>query len=267
MLQALDLALESAQGIQKDRSVGQISLFDQLKSTSTKTSLIKVSLPEVPRWTEAENWAAEKELLGVYISGHPLASCSEQIKRYTTASATTLSDFPNNAKVSVAGMINEIRHKIAKNEERMAFVSLEDLEGSVELIFFPKIFSQSQDLLKEGSPIWVSGNVNLGRDENESAKLIVNEAMALSEVEAKLSNALHLKLPSDLINETNLIKIKNLVAENRGHCALFIHLQVQNCGEVIVKSDPSLGVSGSPKVLMQLEELLGEGKVWLSYEG
>lgn len=267
MLQALDLALESAQGIQKDRSVGQISLFDQLKSTSTKTSLIKASLPEVPRWTEAENWSAEKELLGVYISGHPLASYSEQIKRYTTASATTLADLPNNAKASVAGMISEIRHKIAKNEERMAFVSIEDLEGSVELIFFPKIFSQSQDILKEGNLIWTRGNVNLGRDENESAKLIVNEAMALSEVETKLSNALHLNLPSDLINEMNLIKIKNLVAENRGHCALFIHLQVQNCGEVIVKADPSLGVSGSPKVLMQFEEFLGEGKVWLSYEG
>src|SRR3984885_4424783 len=163
LLAALDGALERGASEQRDRKSGQTSLFGLMEPVrSPDAPAIKVgeTYPEIEAWGHKELLAFEKEALGFYVSGHPLDRYAGDLSRY--ASATT-SDFPAGTRSagphSIGGIVSQYREMITKKGDKMARFVLEDAEGTLEVIAFPKTFEKVRHVLVSDEPILCGGAV------------------------------------------------------------------------------------------------------------
>ena len=175
--------LEWAQRQQEDRQQGQFSLF----GTSTAgPSVATPSLEPVVPWSESEQLAYEKEALGFYISSHPLMAVQPQLRRLVTTTSQTLVDFQGEQTVMIGGLITQQRVQLTKNGDRMAFVTLEDLYGSLEVIVFPETYRQSITACESEEPVVVWGKAKIegeGGEQRVIAQrvLLLKDALALGE--------------------------------------------------------------------------------------
>lgn len=173
----------------KSAMSGQLSLFDIVDDTYKSDFQVKV--PDVGEFDKETLLNFEKDVTGIYISGHPLDEYSDIIKTCTNA---VTSDFildengdiavQDDSQVTVGGIISKVTGKTAKNGQPMAFVTLEDLIGSVEVIIFPKNFETCRRLVYEGSKVLVTGRVNAGVEED--AKLIADRLSSFDEVKKQV---------------------------------------------------------------------------------
>ncbi|MBD3183499.1 DNA polymerase III subunit alpha [Candidatus Poribacteria bacterium] len=259
LLAALDSAMEAGQSAQKDREVGQVSLFDFAESFSTEAQ----KLPEVPKLGDMEKLAMEKEILGFYISGHPLMRYDDIIKEYTNANTTNLDDFESEDKISLAGMINSIRYHTTKNDKQMAFVSLEDLDGVVDLVIFAEALEKCSSSLEDGKIVWVRGSLGNGQPERETHSIIVEELLCMEEAKRKFTDSLHVHLKSEAIETSLLESLKSMCLSYKGNCDLYLHFKTPQYGEVVVQANPDTRVAPSDELISQIEQLFGERSVWL----
>ncbi|AGH95506.1 DNA polymerase III subunit alpha [Pseudobdellovibrio exovorus] len=221
--QFLDRAAES----QKDRDLGQVSLFELASKEESK-----VVLPKVDVWTRMEALSFEKEVLGFYLSDHPLrgfenfskvwSSCSvlelpEYFEKAKGAQADKPKEKPkwgeprNKTRVILAGLIAEHKELITKKGTRMAFGRLEDLTGSVELVIFPDTFSKYGHLLKEEKPVLIGGGLEV---EEGNPKIIVDSFALFDEVLVKTKK---ISMRLDKIDKDDFEKLSQMLDENKGN--------------------------------------------------
>ena len=191
--QFMSVYIQILEGIVKDKKnnmAGQMSLFD-LAPEEEKESF-DVIMPEVGEYSRETMLAFEKEVVGVYISGHPLEEYQEFWKKQITA---TTADFVLNEetgrtaledgqKVTIGGMIAEKKIKYTKNDKIMAFVLLEDLVGTVEVVIFPKDYERNSTRLTEDGKIFITGRVSLEEDRN--GKLVCESVRFFEDVPRKV---------------------------------------------------------------------------------
>jgi DNA polymerase-3 subunit alpha len=134
LMEGLDAAMESAQAIQRDRAHGQTNLFGTLDPVEGP------DLPDVEEWPENELLALEKESLGFYITGHPLAGVAKDLERLTTGSGD-LPHVTDGKDVRVGGLVTALKNHRSKKGEAMAFATVEDLQGFVEVVVFPNVYT------------------------------------------------------------------------------------------------------------------------------
>ncbi len=169
---------------------GQMSLFDMMGDE--ERIKYQISLPDVEEYEKSQLLAYEKEVLGIYISGHPL---EKQEKMWRKNITNTMADFildedtgvtlvQDNSLATIGGMINDIKTKYTKNDQIMAFVQMEDLVGSTEVIVFPKTYEKYQRLLHEDEKIFVKGRVQA--EEDKDAKMIAQEILSFDDIAGKL---------------------------------------------------------------------------------
>ena len=172
---------------QKDSISGQMSLFDFMGEE--ERSAFDVTFPDVEEFPKAELLAMEKEVLGIYVSGHPLDDDRDRIRRHVTARAedfvvdedTGEATVREGQSVILGGMISEVTLKLTKKNQNMAFVTLEDLTGSLEILVFPRDFEQNRPMLREDNRIYVRGRVSLGADDPKG-KLICERMIGFDDV-------------------------------------------------------------------------------------
>ena len=170
----------------KNSFAGQISLFD-LAPQEVKDQF-DVKLPDVGEYSKDMCLEFEKEVLGIYVSGHPLEEYEGLWKKHTTAKTTDfyLDDetgaclVKDNETVTVGGIISDKKIKYTKNDQIMAFITIEDLVGSLEVIIFPKTYESNQGRLAEDSKVFIQGRVSVEEDKN--AKLIASKVQLFDEV-------------------------------------------------------------------------------------
>ena len=169
LLAVLDRMIGVAQQTQRAQEIGQASLFDLLPTSEYVSTILLPDLPEVPN-RERLGW--EKELLGVYISEHPLQSVAKTLE----GAAVTCGDINEDLvgqKITVAGMVRALRPLMTKKREPMVAATLEDLHGTVEVVVFPRAFERTRDLWQEDAILVVSGKVDT---REERLQLIVDAA-------------------------------------------------------------------------------------------
>jgi len=174
----------------KNNLVGQTSIFDFMGEQDKSKMAIK--LPTVPEYPKEELLALEKEVLGIYLSGHPIEEYEALWKKNITARTTDflLDEETGSCKlepgkqVCIGGLIAEAKIKYTKNDKIMAFVTLEDLLGSVEVIVFPKDYSKFSDKIKEDNKVFIKGRVS--DDEDKDSKLICESVINFDEIPRKL---------------------------------------------------------------------------------
>lgn len=170
----------------KNNMAGQMSLFDIVPEESRKQ--FRISYPDVGEYDKEMKLAFEKEVLGIYVSGHPLEDYAGLWKAHAKTRAadfyldeeTGASKVQDNQDVTVGGMITEVKIKYTKNNQVMAFVTLEDLTGSLEVIVFPKTFETYAEVLKEDAKVFIHGRAS--QEEDRDSKLIARNVVPFDAV-------------------------------------------------------------------------------------
>ena len=230
LLASFEAIMDLAQSYNKKGMNGQVSMFD-LGGEQEENNLkeIKYQFSEQEEMTENEKLSMEKEMLGIYISGHPLEKIKEQIKQLTNISSKELKEideqnsseeneenkvqeilkYEDGQEVRIAGIITSVKKKYTKNNKIMAFVTIEDLNGSVEIIIFEPTFLKYQDKLLEENIIMIKGRLSIREDDN--TKIVAQEIRNFGEKFSENSNKYENKKQD--VQNTETQKPKHLVID------------------------------------------------------
>ncbi|WP_429884875.1 DNA polymerase III subunit alpha [Geoalkalibacter halelectricus] len=252
-MEALEDAMEAGQRVQRERAMGQESLFGMEEIVSAGGNG-HGQLPDLEEWPDKVLLSFEKEALGFFITGHPLARYRDTIKRFATCDASSLSDRADKEEVKVCGIVSAVKELTTKKGDRMAFATLEDLSGLVELVLFPEVYQAGADLIKGEEPILVSGSLDVGE---ETCKLMVSEVIALRDVQERQTKKVHFRLSSPGLDEEHLRGLKSIIKQFPGRCGSFIHVVVPNECEAVVGLPDILNVAASDELMEATEKLFG----------
>ena len=196
VMQALDTAIEQAQKAQRDAESGQHGLFGVFADETAQEA--NAALPNTPDWDEQTRLAAEKEILGFFITGHPMEKYKEKLADLNALSTEEVGAMKRSTgkdeNITTAGLISGIR--VAKCEasgELWAQASLEDMSGKVELLIFPEAYRKLAEKVKLEVPVLIRGGVRI--EEGANAKLTANEIIPLDDARVPLPKALRIRIP------------------------------------------------------------------------
>jgi len=270
LFNAIEFAMSRAAANAKEKASGQISLFDMLDDVSDAGSANPSQIPDKsPPWSEKENLKNEKELLGVYISGHPMDRYREMIKAVQTKSIRELSSCNDDVDVRTAGIAANVQRRLTKKKgEPWAIIKLDDGDLSTEALVFPKTYKQYAILCQDESPLLICGRVSKrdafgggggdGADDNTVAKLIVQEIHPLPEslrlFGTKVIGAVR---TADEKFKEKLVGLRELALKNPGQIPLRICLIYPDNRKVLLETDENLAIEPSLEFINQLSELLG----------
>jgi DNA polymerase-3 subunit alpha len=257
MFAALDMILDSASRKQKEKAKGQLSFFDQGLSANGFEHTAN-NMPEVKEWPEPQLLAFEKDMLGFYVSGHPLARYARQLKRFTSSSIDALHQHKDEDEVKIVGLIAKIKHTVTRaKQEKMAILKLEDLTGSVELLVFPRSFQKVSRYIQPNSVVLVKGTLNLKED---TPKIIVNDLFPFEEI-YKLITAMSINLSG--LRENVFESLKGSLAASRGNIPIYLNLDTPAKSKVQLVVGEGYYVSPSEKLIKEIEDLLGAERLSL----
>ena len=268
---ALDNAMERAQKAQKDKAAGQSGLFGIFDSDITPAAGNKVeALPSVADWDEHTRLQNEKEVLGFFVSGHPMDKYREKLRNMKVVDTATACEMkpepqqfrrggPEPNEIQIAGVITGLKvAKSKKSGELYAQASLEDTVGKIELIVFPQSYEKLAEKLKIDVPVLVRGS--LRGEEDSAPKLALSSIQALEDVKLVLPQALRIKVPLHSPDAALLEKLSRLFEESPGTGKLLLDLEEP--GEFCAVLEPSkVKVSADRLFIDRVEELVGRGAV------
>lgn len=252
--------VESAQNSARKNIAGQMSLF-QISSEEMNVGDVAGKLPDVKNFNKDILLAFEKEMVGVYITDHPLNEYADKIEKLSTVSSDQLAHaaeevdttIKDGMSVTMCGMITSKKNLITKSNKMMAFIDLEDLVGTVEVVVFPKVYDKCQETIVEDKVVVIKGKLNF--KEEEAPKLLADSIVELKRVEDAIT--MKVKIPKDVPEKPTFEKIEKIFSENTGLIPVLIYMQ--NGSIIRTKSD--MCVNGSEKLVSELTQLLGEENV------
>jgi DNA polymerase-3 subunit alpha len=253
MMANLDEYLESGQKRQRDREDGQISMFDDVEEVIQP--VYRPRTPVVPEWEESQVLAYEKEVIGFYITGHPLARYERQLRLYAIANTQSLREFQDGEKVSLGAMIFKTRLQTTRKGDRMAFATLEDVQGQVDVIVFPEVYKEFGAVLETEQPVLVRGVVDWGED---NPKIIADRIVLLAEAADRLAPQVHISLPTPGLSRETLGQLKTILQGTPGGSPVYLHLLFPEEGEVVLLSEERLQVTPSEALVQHIESLFGQ---------
>ncbi len=238
MLSVLEDLLERSQEAQKKKETLQMSMWE------TSPQKEDLPYPAIEEFPESQLILFEKETIGFYISRHPLTPFQETIKQYTVEDTSTLPQLPNGQEVKVCGLVNSLKEIVTKKGERMAFLTLEDMKGVVEVILFPEVFKNASQSLRGGGPLLVRGILDLSE---ERLKIKATEIRSLSKEATSNNQILHLKIPLPLLTTSGLLKLKEVVETHRGAYQIYFHILNGEQDETVIAFSEAYRVDPSPQ--------------------
>ncbi|MEK7374097.1 MAG: DNA polymerase III subunit alpha [Thermodesulfobacteriota bacterium] len=246
--------MDQAQRRQRERSSGQVNIFEDHGGKpllDTGDSL----LPDFPEWDHKELLANEKETIGFYITGHPLSRFSDRLGMIANADSSTISRKSDRETVAVAGVVSSIREVITKRKETMAYVTLEDLKGSVTVIFFSDVYRSAYDLLHGDDPLLIRGTLDIAED---SIKVIATEATLLASAAEKPYQTAYFTIDVKKTSAEDIELLRRSLKQFPGTQDGFIRLMEERCETVIyLGEDMKLDLSWPLK--KEAERIIGSG--------
>jgi DNA polymerase-3 subunit alpha len=254
LMESLDAAIESAQAIQRDKAQGQTNLFGAIDPADGPP------LPDIDEWPENKLLALEKESLGFYITGHPLAAYADDLEGLTVHSSD-LAGVGDGREVRVGGLVSAVKHHINKKGEPMGFLTVEDLYGFIEVVVFPKVFQSSSAILQQEEPLVVRGRADVSES---SVKIIADEILSLEQAKEAFVTSVHLRLLAPGVTREFLENLDRLLKEHRGNCSITFHVTIPDHSETVLAAGNGHRVKPSRRLVRELEQLLGSDAVTLA---
>ncbi|MBF0291357.1 MAG: DNA polymerase III subunit alpha [Nitrospinae bacterium] len=259
LLATLEETVASAQKTQRDREVGQFSMFGALAPAESPAAT-QGNGKKILEWPEKERLAHEKEALGFYISGHPLNEKAHDLKLLSNFNTSNLENAAHDTEVRLGGVVIAKKTQSTKKGEMMAFLTLEDLHGVAEIIVFPKVYSQCVNLLEQDDPVFIKGIAKV--DDEGSVKVNAEEVMDFETAKARFTNGVRITVSTPGLEKETLMDLRKLMEQHKGKCPVSLHFIVPGRGEVSMRTS-GLNVNPSREFIGAAEELLGEESVLL----
>jgi DNA polymerase III subunit alpha len=217
--------LEQSQSAQKRKGEPQLSML------INRSREIEEEYPDIDEFPDNQLITFEKETIGFYISRHPLSRYQEEIKKQTNLDTSSLSKLQNGVEVKICGLVSGLKEIVTKKGDRMAFLTLEDMNGFVEVILFPEVFKAALTCLRGGDPLLVKGTLDLSE---EHVKIKGMEVHSLPESSSSPGKPLHLKISLSGLTPSRLVDLKEIIEANRGSIKVLLHFIDMNNRETIV---------------------------------
>jgi DNA polymerase-3 subunit alpha len=267
---AVDKAMERAQKAQKDAAQGQSGLFGLFNEGPVHGNSGD-DLPKVPDWEESVRLANEKEVLGFFVSGHPLDKYADKIKNLSNviSTAEALERKPPEKRwgqqsdpadeLQVAGIIQGLRVQKSKRDQKLyAQAVLEDATGKIDLICFARDYERLSGQLKMEAPVLIRGT--LMGEEDAAPKIAINAIQSLEEVQVKLPTGVRIRINLDRVSEETFAGLKSAADAAPGPGKVMMHLEKK--GEFAVILEPEqMSVAADRCWVERVEEILGKGTV------
>ena len=257
LMAMIDRGLERGTNFQKDRTRGQLSFFGGSTDLATFQES-GMEIPDIPEWPESQKLAYERELIGFYVSSHPLSNYAKILKNYATASTSSLHELRDQAEITIGGLIDSVKEILTKKGDKMAFLALQDLSGSCEVVVFPEVYKNSLSLIKKDTPVFIKGKVNTRED---VPKILAEEIVAIGEVQARFTRSVFIELQTTGLDPTLLKDVRGLLSNSRGLTPVYINFRDPAGKTAVVYLGDDLKVKTSDELLASLEKLAGENSI------
>jgi len=256
LIALLDRAMKVGGSRQKEKKKGQIALF----ASSTKQK--KDTEVKAEEWSKSDVLKFEKELLGFYLTGHPLKKYEFLLASIANADTSNLANIGNGKNVKLGGLVTKLRRTFTKKEgRRMAIFSLEDREGAVEVLVYPDAYEDFGQYLKDEAEVVVEGRLNYSE---ERPKVITSSLLPLEEVAKKLADAdVHIYVGSKKMEEGVLKTVKRILQSSPGQSLVYLHLSQGDKKETVLLAGGNLKIKAEDVLISELEKTLGEKTVIL----
>ncbi len=256
LMASLEKILEKTSSAREDRSRGQESLFGDLEIHELDG---KFEMAKTTAWSEHELLSLEKEVLGFYVSGHPLAKYKDELKYYSTHNLGALPK-SSGAKLRVAGIIANVRRLVSKQKKApYARFKLEDLEGELDCVVFPKTYGLPglSEQIEMNKMVVVSGRLNESQmGDSPASEMIVEEILPLEKARESLVKKMVIHVSTAGLEDQLIEQLKGLLSKNSGGCPVQFMLNTPSHGSFEI--DPSLKVRLTPELLDGVKNLVGE---------
>jgi DNA polymerase III subunit alpha len=260
LMAVLDRAIEGAQKTQRDAESGQHGLFGVFQEE--EVSAAQTRLPDTPDWDEHTRLANEKEILGFFISGHPLEKYRDKLESLHALSTEEISALTRSTgkdeNITTAGIITNLKVLKSKRGDFYAQGALEDMSGAVEMLVFPEAYRKLQEKVKLEVPVLIRGGVRI--EEGANPKLTVNDISSLEDAKVPLPNSLRIRVPLESANESTVDALHTLCALQKGMAKVLFDVERQGDFMVVMEAE-GYNVMPDRNFIARVEELCGRGAV------
>ena len=261
LMSAIDRAMQCGAAVLADRRSGQRGLFEADGDETAIPS--NGALPDLPELGEKERLAMEKEVLGFYLTSHPLAEHEATLRTYCTHSTSHLANLEPRAEVLVGGMLASVKFSHTKNPRpgsthtKYAMWDLEDFDGLVRCILWPELFAEFGQLVEADAILAMRATIDR-RPGSEEVNLIVQELIPLEELSARFTSGVIIRLLEDAHGPETLTALREIVRGYPGNKPLRLRLELA-AGGCVTLDCPKSGVAIDPELRRRVDDLLGPG--------
>src|SRR5262249_55686341 len=259
LMSVLDKAIERAQKAQRDAELGQHGLFgvftdEQVNGNSEK-------LPALPEWDEHQRLASEKEVLGFFITGHPLEKYREKLEDFralTTEAINAMTSGTGRDEIHTAGIITNVRVLKSRKGDLYAQTVMEDMTGAIEAIVFPEAYKRLQAILKQEIPMLVRASVRV--EEGANAKIAISQLTPLEEAQPKLPRSIRIRVPLESATQATVDALHSICRERKGEAKVLFDVERSGDFMVVMEAD-GYNICPDRSFIARVEELCGRGAV------
>jgi DNA polymerase-3 subunit alpha len=259
LMSVVDTAMEHAQKSQRDAAMGQHGLFGVFAEDVDAPA--EKPLPNIPDWDEHQRLAAEKEILGFFITGHPLEKYRDKLLDFSALSTEDVCNMKSSTgrdEVLVAGILKGVRIQKSKKGDLYGQGRLEDMIGAVDVLCFSDSFKRLSERLKLEVPVLVKGSVRV--EEGSNPKVLISDITPLDEAQPKLPRSLRIKVPLDAASEGTIDALYSICNESKGEAKVLFDLERRGDFTAVMEAE-GYNVLPDRAFINRVEELCGRGSV------
>lgn len=255
----LERALELGSKSQKEKECGQVSFFD-MGDNGGGFNIDAEILPDIKEWEQNRILSFEKDVLGFYLSGHPLMHYLVEMKEFTNVSTNNLNRSADGEAVKLVGIIEAVKlTNTRRTNERMAIIQVEDIDGRVEVVIFPSDYPKLADYLREGEVVFLKGVVSVRDDER---KIIATEMLHIGEVYGAIKD-IHVDLSG--LDEKSLLSLRNKLQSTPGQVPVYLQMNTNTHKSVQIKVGQQLHVSPNERMMNDIKQIVGKEHFSLTF--
>ncbi|MFC1582033.1 DNA polymerase III subunit alpha [Planctomycetota bacterium] len=254
-LAVLEDAMRHGNTIQQEKATGQMSLFE------TEEADHDTFLPDSPPLEESELLKFEKEVLGFYVSHHPLARHKDEIEKFATEKIIDLKDKRSGKHVIIGGMVKSVRHHYTKTKnEKMASIVFEGLSGSCRVVFFPRTFKKYSKEIVEDNIIFVEGKIDNARDQNT---VLADRVLTFAEAPLEFVRYVRIAIKTAGMDEDTVQKAQALFQRFRGDKPVFYEIETHEKNVITIECGREFRIKPTLEFCDEAAELFGKGRLSL----
>ena len=231
-------------------------------SSKKKRGLTTIRLPNIPDWDEHTRLSAEKEILGFFITGHPLEKYKDKLQDLQALSMEEIAAMTKSTgkdeTIVTAGIISNLRVLKSKKGDFYAQANLEDMSGSIDMIVFPEAYKRIGEKVKLEVPVLVKAGVRI--EEGANPKITAAEIMPLEDAKVPLPRAIRVRIPLESSGEATIDNLHNLFLERKGEAKVLFDVERQGDFMVVMEAE-GYNVLPDRNFIARVEQLCGRGSV------